>query len=173
MHQFTGLGGAATDDCDELIIDHHSSCQSQDNLAFMSAISGGSLSSGSSDCSLSIGNGTSVYDDPGDIITCNYSNYYDFNDCLQSDMLLTSHQPQYTNNSNNNNSNNNNNNASATGTTTMAEAATNNAAAAATTEKRSVLMNLLLDGSDIGAGYTSINCRALQQNASAAYSNMH
>lgn len=31
------------------------------------------------------------------------------------------------------------------------------------TEKRSVLMNLLIDGSDVGAGYTSHNCRALTQ----------
>lgn len=29
--------------------------------------------------------------------------------------------------------------------------------------KRSVLMNLLIDGSDVGAGYTSHNCRALPQ----------
>lgn len=29
--------------------------------------------------------------------------------------------------------------------------------------KRSVLMNLLIDGSDVGAGYTSNNCRALPQ----------
>lgn len=31
------------------------------------------------------------------------------------------------------------------------------------TGKRSVLMNLLIDGSDVGAGYTSHNCRALPQ----------
>lgn len=37
-------------------------------------------------------------------------------------------------------------------------------ASSSTSEKRSVLMNLLIDGSDVGAGYTSINCRALQSN---------
>lgn len=34
---------------------------------------------------------------------------------------------------------------------------------ASQTAKRSVLMNLLIDGSDVGAGYTSHNCRALPQ----------
>lgn len=34
------------------------------------------------------------------------------------------------------------------------------------TAKRSVLMNLLIDGSDVGAGYTSHNCRALPQRLS-------
>ena len=37
-------------------------------------------------------------------------------------------------------------------------------ATAATKQKRSVLMNLLIDGSDVGAGYNGINCRSLQSN---------
>lgn len=60
------------------------------------------------------------------------------------------------NNNNNNNSNNNDNNISnsydCNGDSNTSQAV-----------KRSVLMNLLIDGSDVGAGYTSHNCRALPQ----------
>lgn len=67
----------------------------------------------------------------------------------------------------NNNIMNNNNNSSISSSNSNIDNITGNGAGSRMGEgvggKRSVLMNLLIDGSDVGAGYTSHNCRALPQ----------
>lgn len=184
----SGSGIGTNSACNELHSgDHHHhhhhhhllGCQSHENLPFLNHVHG-PAGLGSSDdlSSLGMSNGVNIYGCPSDIITGNsidfYSNYYNFNDCLPSDIMMTANQQQQQQQQHQNqqlqqytsNYNFKSNSATLNGTTTITTTTTTTSSDAtttsSTTEKRSVLMNLLLDGSDIGAGYTTINCRSLQ-----------
>lgn len=79
-----------------------------------------------------------------DMNNCNNLNNFDSYNCN------IYNNNNFNGNVNDSNNNISNNNISDSNLTTIRQQ-----------QKRSVLMNLLIDGSDVGAGYTSHNCRAL------------
>lgn len=98
------------------------------------------------------------------------SGYSDNYDCISDRNNSLGNDPFFNNNNSydgvNSMSNDNNMNFFNNNTTTTANGNRQQ-------QKRSVLMNLLIDGSDVGAGYTSINCRPLAstQHRSSQYNN--
>lgn len=122
------------------------------NLSGCSYAGGNSNSSTSSICSASNNYSNMINNNNNDYYSGNY-----YNDCSPSDMTCHQQQRQHEQHLHLNHS------AACAGQSSSSSSSSSSGGLGMSTgAKRSVLMNLLIDGSDIGAGYSSINSRALQ-----------